>query len=73
MTPRQVVNDFVGRHLIALVVGAFAFGGAWMLLQGQVANKADSSTVEAMARDIRTIKLILCRQQPGDSYCAELP
>lgn len=73
MSPRQVFGDFVARHVLQIIGGAFLFGGAWFVLHGQVAQKADKTTVEAMARDVRDIKTLVCRQWPDDSQCAGLP
>jgi hypothetical protein len=73
MSPRQIVGDFLARHVVALIVAAFGIGGAYAVLQAQLDDKADRSTVEAMAGDVRAIKVLVCRNYPDDSQCAGAP
>lgn len=65
MTARQVWDSIPIKVLVLIVAGVLAFAQ----LQSQVMQKADRQTVEEMARDIKTIKAILCGKASGDSYC----
>lgn len=65
MTPRQ----FAESPALKLAVYALLIGIAWATLKAEVAEKADKSTVEAMAHDVRDIKAILCARN-SDSFCS---
>ena len=69
MTAREWYDD-VPLKVVVLIVGVtLAFAG----LQAQVAmvqvSKADRTTVEQMAADLKDIRTILCEQASKDSMC----
>jgi len=69
MTAREWYDD-VPLKVVVLIVGiTLAFAG----LQAQVAmvqvSKADRTTVEQMAADLKDIRTILCEQASKDSMC----
>lgn len=69
MTVREWYDD-VPLKVVVLIVGVtLAFAG----LQAQVAmvqvSKADRTTVEQMAADLKDIRTILCEQASKDSMC----
>ncbi len=69
MSPREKLNTWVATHGLTIIVyvATLAFGAG--AVKAEIAKKADAATVEAMARDIRSIKNLMCRQTPDDSYC----
>lgn len=70
---KETVNSFLSRHAIAFLAAAVSFGIGVGVMRSEIAAKADRSQVEAMATDIRTIKLILCDRAASDSYCKGRP
>jgi hypothetical protein len=67
MTDR--VNAWIRKNVVRLVCTAFLIGVAWATLGAAIARKADKTTVEQMAADIRVIKTLVCRGYPNDSAC----
>lgn len=65
MTPRQLIDS----PALKLATYALAVGIAWATLRAEVQGKADRTTVDAMAADVRDIKAILC-QRSTDSFCS---
>ncbi len=72
MSPREA-REAVNRNAFAIVAALLSFVASYATLQAKVEQKADRSTVEAIAKDIRTIKLILCERAAADSYCKGTP
>lgn len=68
---RDQLGQFVARHVVQIVVTAIGLGMAWASLTAMVAQKADKSTVEAMARDVKTIRAVVCADHGKDSYCRQ--
>ena len=77
---RQMVTNFMTQHLWKVVLVAFTIGGAWTSQASTLANKADKSTVDSVFVELReqrkenqrnftTVKSLLCRQTPNDSWC----
>lgn len=76
MTPREVVNTFVSRHVVAIIAAALSFGVGYGLLKAEVATKAESRDVERIESVIRRvdertarIERYLCRARPEDIGC----
>ena len=81
----MTANGFVdwARIVKVSMTGAiviFGLGKAYGLLEQRIASKADSREVlelrielQAMARDVRTIRLMLCDGKQADSYCRVTP
>jgi hypothetical protein len=63
------VSGWIRENIIRLLCMVFVIGIAWATLGAEVAKKADKTTVEQMASDIRTIKTLVCRSYPQDSAC----
>lgn len=58
----------------------FGLGKTYGLIEHRIESKADSREVQelrielqAMARDVRTIRLMLCDGKQADSYCRVSP
>ena len=64
MTAKQLVDN----PALKLAAYALMLGIAWATLRAEVAQKADKTSVDAMAADIKDIKSILCHKNP-DSFC----
>ena len=64
MTARHIIDA----PAVKLAAYAVLLGMAWATLRAEVAQKADKTSVESMASDIRDIKSILCRNST-DSFC----
>lgn len=54
---RAIKTTIVGAGLVALL------GFAWN-------SKADTADVEAIGRDVRVIKALVCKDHPNDSLCS---
>ena len=68
MSPRQLIDS----PAVKLATYALIIGIAWATLRAEVAQKADKTTVEAMASDVRDIKAILCSAAARtDSFCLD--
>lgn len=52
-----------------IVLGLIGLGAMWATQVSALSNKADKSTVEDMARDIKTIRAVVCADHRQDSYC----
>lgn len=64
MSPRQLIDSAAVR----IAVYALGIGIAYATLKADVAQKADATEVQVMARDIKDIKAILCSNST-DSFC----
>lgn len=76
MTPREAVNDFVGRNLFALLAAALSFGIGYGVLKAELAAKADRVEVDRLEDVLRRvdertarIERYLCRARPEDIGC----
>jgi hypothetical protein len=78
MTAGGVWSEVPGFFKVVAVAGATLIGGvkAWTTMESKIEAKADAGEVQAlrnelsaMARDIRTIRLMLCENKSADSYC----
>jgi hypothetical protein len=65
----DLVGGWVRQHGLTCVLLVFAAGGAWAATRVQIAGKADKTDMAAMAADVRVIKVLVCRDHPGDSMC----
>ena len=63
------LREWASAHLLQLLVYGVALGLAWGSLKAEVAKKADTSEVTAIARDVADIKTLTCRAYPTDSAC----
>lgn len=55
MSPRDAVNDFVGRHLLGLTTAILAAGIGYGVLQAKVDAKADRHDVEMLRNAVQRI------------------
>ncbi len=55
MSPRDAVNDFVGRHLLGLATTILAAGIGYGVLQAKVDAKADRHDVELLRAAVERI------------------
>ena len=76
MTPREALNGFLSRHLVAVVAAALSFGVGYGVLRAEVEKKADRRDVERVEEvmrrvDERTARIerYLCRARPEDIGC----
>ena len=79
MSPERIGN-WMSTHALQIVLLVFAVGVSYAQLRSEMDKKADrievqaaKAEVQAMANDIKTIKLIVCSQKGADSYCASRP
>lgn len=59
----------LGLLVVLLATAASALKGAVATLDA----KADKVEVNALRRDVRAVLILVCKDHPGDSQCAELP
>lgn len=69
MTPKEIASGWMVRHGLQLVIYVVAVSVAWATLTAAVQQKADKTEVTELARDIRAIKTLICKDHPGDSLC----
>jgi len=67
------IREWAAAHLLQLIVYGVALGIAWGSLKAEVSRKANTVDVVAIASDVRDIKVLICRDHPGDSACADAP
>lgn len=68
---RGTIKQAIEGWPVRLATWAFLLGMWWMSTKYAIAQKADREDVSALGRDLKVIKILLCRQTPTDSYCAE--
>lgn len=76
MTARELVNS----PTVKLLAWGCAFGIGWATLQAQVQDKATKDevgelrqAVGQMARDVRVLRQLACRQALADTFCESQP
>lgn len=76
MTTRDLVNS----PAIKFLFWGIAFGAAYKGIEAKVENKADKTEVteirgalESMARDVKVLRMIACKQAQSDSFCESQP
>ncbi len=67
--PRGTFADAMESMPVKLAMYALIVGIAWANLKAEVTLKADMADLVPVARDVATIKAILCGQASADSFC----
>lgn len=62
-------DAWVDRHGWQIVIGLLTIGSLWATNTAALAQKADRSAVDDLARDIKTLKYLACRDHQNDSVC----
>lgn len=62
-----------GIDAVKLLAWGFAFGLAYASVTNKLEAKADKTTVERMANDIRIVRILLCEKEGTDSFCRGAP